>query len=162
MSARKRAPARAAGRRKLSLGLPKGSLQATTAQLFELAGYNLRFPERSYYPEIDDPEVECILIRAQEMARYVEQGVLDAGITGIDWVRENGAKVKELADLAAPWPNYRTVRWLLAVKEGSPFREREGPPRQAHRDRGGRPHEGLPAQTRRLVPRSSSRMARPR
>ena len=71
--------------------LPKGSLQATTARLFELAGYNLRFPDRSYYPEIDDPEIECILIRAQEMARYVEQGVLDAGITGVDWVRENGA-----------------------------------------------------------------------
>jgi len=101
--------------------LPKGNLQATTAKLFDLAGYNLRFPERSYYPEIDDPEVECILIRAQEMARYVEQGVLDAGITGIDWVLENGARVKELADLAAPWPNYRTVRWLLAVKEGSPI-----------------------------------------
>ena len=114
--------ARKSRARRLRLGLPKGSLQATTARLFELAGYSLRFPERSYYPEIDDPEVECILIRAQEMARYVEQGVLDAGITGIDWVRENGAKVKELADLAAPWPNYRTVRWLLAVKEGSPFK----------------------------------------
>jgi ATP phosphoribosyltransferase len=114
--------ARKSRARRLRLGLPKGSLQATTAKLFELAGYNLRFPERSYYPEIDDPEIECILIRAQEMARYVEQGVLDAGITGIDWVRENGAKVKELADLAAPWPNYRTVRWLLAVKEGSHFK----------------------------------------
>ena len=106
----------------LRLGLPKGSLQDTTAKLFALAGYNIRFPSRSYYPEIDDPEIECILIRAQEMARYVEQGVLDAGITGVDWVRENGAKVKELADLVAPWPNYRTVRWLLAVKEGSPFK----------------------------------------
>jgi len=112
---------RKGAKRQLRLGLPKGSLQATTAKLFELAGYNLRFPERSYYPEIDDPEVECILIRAQEMARYVEQGVLDAGITGVDWVRENRAKVSELADLAAPWPNYRTVRWLLAVKEGSSF-----------------------------------------
>ena len=123
MKTSKRRPAqRAAGERRIRLGLPKGSLQATTAKLFELAGYNLRFPERSYYPEIDDPEIECILIRAQEMARYVEQGVLDAGITGIDWVRENRAQVRELADLAAPWPNYRTVRWLLAVKEGSPFR----------------------------------------
>lgn len=111
-----------ARRRILRLGLPKGSLQDTTARLFELAGYNIRFPSRSYYPEIDDPEMECILIRAQEMARYVEQGVLDAGITGIDWIRENGAKVKELADLKAPWPNYRTVRWQLAVKEGSKFR----------------------------------------
>jgi len=112
---------RAEGERSLRLGLPKGSLQATTARLFELAGYSLRFPERSYYPEIDDPEIECILIRAQEMARYVAQGVLDAGITGLDWVRENGVRVTELADLAAPWPNYRPVRWQLAVKEGSPF-----------------------------------------
>ncbi len=111
-----------ARKRSLRLGLPKGSLQDTTANLFKLAGYNIRFPSRSYYPEIDDPEIECILIRAQEMARYVEQGVLDAGITGIDWVKENGAKVRELADLQAPWPNYRTVRWLLAVKEGSKIR----------------------------------------
>ena len=103
----------------LRLGLPKGSLQETTAKLFTLAGYNLSFPERSYYPGIDDPEIECILIRAQEMARYTEQGVLDAGITGIDWVLENGADVEELANLEAPWRNYRTVRWLLAVKEGS-------------------------------------------
>ena len=113
----------AARKRILRLGLPKGSLQDTTARLFALAGYNIRFPSRSYYPEIDDPEIECILIRAQEMARYVEQGVIDAGITGIDWVKENGAKVKELADLKAPWPNYRTVRWLLAVKEGSKIKK---------------------------------------
>ncbi len=104
---------------RLRLGIPKGSLQDTTARLFSLAGYNLHFPSRSYYPGIDDPEIECILIRAQEMARYVEQGVLDVGITGKDWVLETGAKVRELADLEAPWPNYRTVRWLLAVKEGS-------------------------------------------
>jgi ATP phosphoribosyltransferase len=113
------------GEARLRLGLPKGSLQETTAKLFALAGYNLRIRERSYYPEIDDPEIECILIRAQEMARYTEQGVLDAGITGIDWVRENGARVRELADLRAPWPNYRTVRWLLAVKEGSEIRRVE-------------------------------------
>ncbi len=117
-SSARRAPA-TSSKKILRLGLPKGSLQDTTAKLFELAGYNIHFPSRSYYPEMDDPEIECILIRAQEMARYVEQGVLDAGITGIDWVQENGAKVKELADLKAPWPNYRTVRWLLAVKEGS-------------------------------------------
>lgn len=110
------------GEPRLRLGLPKGSLQETTTRLFGLAGYNLRIRDRSYYPEIDDPEIECILIRAQEMARYVEQGVLDAGITGIDWVRENNARVRELADLRAPWPNYRTVRWLLAVKEGSKIR----------------------------------------
>ena len=108
--------------RSLRLGLPKGSLQETTAQLFAQAGYNIRFPERSYYPNVDDPEMECILIRAQEMARYTEQGVLDAGITGIDWVLENAADVEEIADLAAPWPNYRTVRWLLAVKDSSEIR----------------------------------------
>jgi ATP phosphoribosyltransferase len=109
--------------KRLRLGLPKGSLQETTARLFEKAGYNIRFPSRSYYPEIDDPEIDCVLIRAQEIARYVEQGVLDAGITGIDWVMETRAKVKELADLEAPWPNYRPVRWLLAVKDDSKLRK---------------------------------------
>ena len=106
-------------RRVLRIGLPKGSLQATTQRLFTQAGFKLRIPERSYYPDIDDPEIECILIRAQEMARYVQQGVLDAGITGIDWTRENRARVKVLADLRAPWPNYGPVRWVVAVKEGS-------------------------------------------
>jgi ATP phosphoribosyltransferase len=108
--------------RTLRLGLPKGSLHDTTTRLFGLAGYVVRVTSRSYYPEIDDPEIECILIRAQEMARYVEQGVMDAGITGLDWVLENRAKVRELADLRAPWPNYRPVRWVLAVKEGSRVR----------------------------------------
>lgn len=107
----------------LRLGLPKGSLQETTGRLFAQAGYVLSFPSRSYYPSIDDPEIECVLIRAQEMARYVEQGVLDAGITGLDWVLEYGAKVRELADLEAPWPNYRKVRWLLAVKQGSKIKK---------------------------------------
>ena len=113
---------KASAPRRLRIGLPKGSLQETTLRLFGLAGWNVRVRERSYYPEIDDPEIECILIRAQEMARYVEHGALDCGITGIDWVLESKTKVKELADLTAPWPNYRTVRWLLAVKEGSPFK----------------------------------------
>jgi ATP phosphoribosyltransferase len=108
--------------RRLRLGLPKGSLQDTTVRLFAQAGYVLRVQARSYYPQIDDPELHCTLIRAQEMARYVEQGVMDAGITGLDWVLENRAKVKELADLRAPWPNYRPVRWVLAVKEDSRFR----------------------------------------
>jgi ATP phosphoribosyltransferase len=106
---------------KLRLGLPKGSLQETTGKLLALAGYRVNFSGRSYYPEIDDAEIDCILIRAQEMARYVEQGVMDCGITGLDWVLENRAKVKELADLKAPWPNYRPVRWVLAVKENSAF-----------------------------------------
>jgi ATP phosphoribosyltransferase len=91
--------------------------------LFARAGFVLRIPARSYYPEIDDAELECILIRPQEMARYVEQGVLDAGITGLDWVLENRAKVKELADLRAPWPNYGPVRWIVAVKNNSKIRK---------------------------------------
>jgi len=107
----------------LRLGLPKGSLQQTTHELFTRAGFQLRIPERSYYPKIDDPEIECILIRAQEMARYVDQGVLDAGITGLDWTLENRAKVKELADLKAPWPNYGPVRWVVAVKNDSKIRK---------------------------------------
>ena len=107
----------------LRLGLPKGSLQETTHQLFTRAGFQLRIPSRSYYPKIDDPEIECILIRAQEMARYVDQGVLDAGITGLDWTMENRAKVKELADLKAPWPNYGQVRWVVAVKNDSKIKK---------------------------------------
>ncbi len=107
----------------LRLGLPKGSLQETTHQLFTRAGFQLRIPSRSYYPKIDDPEIECILIRAQEMARYVDQGVLDAGITGLDWTMENRAKVKELADLKAPWPNYGPVRWVVAVKNNSKIKK---------------------------------------
>jgi ATP phosphoribosyltransferase len=106
---------------KLRIGLPKGSLQETTTSLFAKAGYDVRISGRSYYPSIDDPEIECILIRPQEMARYVGQGVLDCGITGLDWVLETGAEVEELADLRAPWPNYGPVRWILAVKDDSPF-----------------------------------------
>ena len=112
--------------RRLRLGLPKGSLQETTQKLFGLAGFDLRVESRSYYPDIDDPEIECVLIRAQEMARYVEQGVLDAGITGIDWTLENRARVHELADLQAPWPNYNPVRWVVAVKEDSRIRGPRG------------------------------------
>jgi ATP phosphoribosyltransferase len=106
---------------KIRLGLPKGSLQATTVSLFAKAGYDVRISGRSYYPSIDDPEIECILIRPQEMARYVDQGVLDCAITGHDWVLETGADVAELADLRAPWPNYGPVRWILAVKDDSEF-----------------------------------------
>jgi ATP phosphoribosyltransferase len=109
--------------RRLRLGLPKGSLQETTQELFRRAGFQLQIPSRSYYPEIDDPELDCILIRAQEIARYVDQGVLDAGITGLDWTLESRSKVKELADLRAPWPNYGPVRWVVAVKNSSRIRK---------------------------------------
>lgn len=109
--------------RKLRLALPKGSLQKTTIEVFKRAGYSIRVNDRSYYPSIDDPEIECILIRPQEMARYIEQGVMDCGITGRDWVIESGADVVELADLKAPLPNYVPVRWVLAVKEDSDFQK---------------------------------------
>lgn len=107
--------------KRLRIGIPKGSLQETTQSLFNRAGYNLRISGRSYYPDIDDAEIECILIRPQEMARYVGQGVLDCAITGLDWILETGADVAELADLKAPWPNYGVVRWVMASKEGSSF-----------------------------------------
>ena len=106
---------------RLRIGIPKGSLQETTQSLFNRAGYNLRISGRSYYPGIDDAEIECILIRPQEMARYVGQGVLDCAITGLDWILETGADVTELADLRAPWPNYGIVRWVMASKDGSVF-----------------------------------------
>jgi ATP phosphoribosyltransferase len=106
---------------RIRLGIPKGSLQETTQQLFVRAGYDLRISGRSYYPDIDDPGIQCILIRPQEMARYVGQGILDCAITGLDWILENDADVAELADLRAPWPNYGVVRWVMASKEDSPF-----------------------------------------
>jgi len=109
-------------RNRLRIGIPKGSLQDTTQKLFVRAGYDLRISGRSYYPQIDDPEIECILIRPQEMSRYVGQGILDCAITGLDWILENGVDVAELADLRAPWPNYGIVRWVLAAKADSEFR----------------------------------------
>jgi ATP phosphoribosyltransferase len=108
-------------KRQLRLGIPKGSLQDTTQKLFIRAGYDLRISGRSYYPDIDDVEIQCILIRPQEMARYVGDGILDCAITGLDWILETGADIAELADLRAPWPNYGTVRWVMAAKEDSPF-----------------------------------------
>ncbi len=105
----------------LRFGFPKGSLQNNTAALFERAGYRMSFPERSLFPSIDDEDYECVLIRAQEMARYVENGVLDAGITGKDWIVENKAKVHELADLNYSKQSFRPTRWVLAVPESSPI-----------------------------------------
>jgi ATP phosphoribosyltransferase len=105
----------------LKLGLPKGSLQEATIELFRRAGYKISVSGRSYYPSIDDPSIQCMLIRAQEMARYVEQGVLDAGLTGHDWVLENDAQVREVADLVYSKSGTGKVRWVLAVPQGSPI-----------------------------------------
>jgi ATP phosphoribosyltransferase len=107
---------------KLKLGIPKGSLESATVELFRRAGYNIATSSRSYFPSIDDPEIECMLIRAQEMARYVEDAVLDAGLTGRDWVAETGATVTTLADLIYAKQSFGKVRWVLAVPEASPFR----------------------------------------
>jgi ATP phosphoribosyltransferase len=109
--------------RVLKLGLPAGSLQEATADLFRKAGYKITFPSRSYYPAIDDPEIHCTLIRAQEMARYVRDGSLDCGLTGHDWVVENGAvgAVTELAELVFSKVSRRPVRWVLAVPNDSPI-----------------------------------------
>ncbi len=104
----------------LNLGIPSGSLQNACADLFEQAGYRISFPSRSYYPEIDDPEIDCLLVRAQEMARYVEQGVLDAGITGHDWVLETGADVEELGEFVFSKVSRRPSRWVLCVPNDSP------------------------------------------
>jgi ATP phosphoribosyltransferase len=106
---------------KLKLGLPKGSLETATIDLFRRAGYNITTSTRSYFPAIDDPEIECMLIRAQEMARYVEDGILDAGLTGRDWVEESEAKVEAIADLVYAKQSFGKVRWVLAVPETSPF-----------------------------------------
>ncbi|MDE0039546.1 MAG: ATP phosphoribosyltransferase [Gammaproteobacteria bacterium] len=104
----------------LNLGIPSGSLRNACADLFEQAGYRISFPNRSYYPEIDDPEIDCLLVRAQEMARYVEQGVLDAGITGHDWVLETGADVEELGEFVFSKVSRRPSRWVLCVPNDSP------------------------------------------
>lgn len=105
---------------KLKLGIPKGSLETATVDLFRRAGFNISVSSRSYFPGIDDPEIECMLIRAQEMARYVEDGVLDAGLTGRDWVMENDAQVEVVADLIYAKQSFGKVRWVLAVPESSP------------------------------------------
>ncbi len=101
----------------LRLGLPKGSLQDSTLQLFARAGWRITVNSRSYFPAIDDTEIACMLVRAQEMARYVESGALDAGITGRDWVLETGADVAEVAEMLYSKVSLRPVRWVLAVPE---------------------------------------------
>lgn len=107
--------------RLLKLGIPAGSLQEATAELFRRAGYKITFAGRSYYPSIDDPEIHCTLIRAQEIPRYVEDGSLDCGLTGYDWIRENDAQVVELAELLFSKVSRRPVRWVLAVPADSPI-----------------------------------------
>ena len=110
---------------KLKLGLPKGSLENATIELFRKAGFNITTSSRSYFPAIDDPDIDCMLIRAQEMARYVEDGVLDAGLTGRDWVEENEAKVVTITDLIYAKQSFGRVRWVLAAPEASPFKRVE-------------------------------------
>jgi len=106
---------------KLKLGIPKGSLQDSTIKIFKEAGYDIRVRERNYYPSVDDPELECMLIRAQEMARYVEGGELDCGLTGLDWIRENRADVVEVCELIYAKQSFKPIKWVLAVKEDSPY-----------------------------------------
>jgi ATP phosphoribosyltransferase len=110
---------------KLRLGIPKGSLQDATIALFERAGWRIYANGRSYFPSIDDAEIECMLIRAQEMARYVEKGVLDAGLTGIDWVVESALEVKNVASLVYSKQSRQKVRWVLAVPEDSAYQKAE-------------------------------------
>ncbi len=105
----------------LRLGIPAGSLQEAAVELFRRAGYRISFGSRSYFPTIDDEEIECLLIRAQEIARYVSDGVLDAGLTGYDWIVETGAEVIELAELVFSKVSRRPVRWVLCVPENSPI-----------------------------------------
>jgi len=113
---------------KLKLGLPKGSLQDATIQLFQRAGFNIYASSRSYFPSIDDPEIECMLIRAQEMARYVSTGMLDAGLTGLDWIAEHEAgdgvtgAIEPIADLVYAKQSFGKVRWVLAAPEDSDIR----------------------------------------
>ncbi len=111
-----------AGPRRLRIGLPKGSLQEATTKLFERAGFKVLISSRSYSPSIDDPELEPMLLRAQEMSRYVEQGVLDCGITGHDWILENGSTVERVAELLYAKQTSHPVRWVLAVANSSPIR----------------------------------------
>ena len=103
----------------LKLGIPKGSLENATIDLFRRAGFQITVNSRSYFPAIDDPNIECMLIRAQEMARYVEDGVLDAGLTGQDWIAESEADVQSVADLVYAKQSFGRVRWVLAVPESS-------------------------------------------
>jgi ATP phosphoribosyltransferase len=111
---------------KLRIGIPKGSLQESTLRLFRNAGYTIKLAERSYVPVIDDPELEGLVIRAQEMGRYVENGILDMGITGLDWVLEQNSKVREVARLRYSKVGFKGVKWVVAVPNDSPIRDIKG------------------------------------
>jgi len=104
---------------KIVLGIPKGSLEQSTVDMFAKAGYAISISSRSYYPTIDDPEIDCVLIRAQEMARYVQEGILDCGLTGKDWIVESGADVAEVCELVYGKVGRKPLRWVLAVPENS-------------------------------------------
>ncbi|NQT06398.1 MAG: ATP phosphoribosyltransferase [Candidatus Omnitrophica bacterium] len=104
---------------KLKLGIPKGSLQESTIKMFKKAGFDIKISERSYMPYIDDPDIDPILLRAQEMSEYVENGTLDCGITGNDWIMEKGSKVQKVAELVYAKRGIQPVRWVLAVRAGS-------------------------------------------
>jgi ATP phosphoribosyltransferase len=106
---------------RLNLGIPNGSLQESTVELFAKAGWRISIGSRSYFPGIDDPEIECMLVRAQEMPRYVESGALDAGLTGKDWIIETGAEVEQVGELVYSKTGLGRVRWVLAVAEDSPM-----------------------------------------
>jgi ATP phosphoribosyltransferase len=112
----------------LKLGIPKGSLEQSTIELFGRAGWRITTSGRSYFPSIDDPEIRCSLMRPQEMSRYIEAGVLDGGVTGRDWIEENGSQVEVLCDLVYSKVSLQGTRWVLVVREESPVRE----PRDLH------------------------------
>lgn len=107
----------------LTLGLPKGSLQEATFKIFQMAGFKIDVEERSYFPSIDDKEIQLVLVRAQEMSRYVEEGVLDCGITGEDWIRENASHVVRVAELVYAKRTLKPVRWVIAVRDKSKIKK---------------------------------------
>jgi len=108
---------------KIKLGIPKGSLQETTLSMFKKAGFNIRITDRSYRPSIDDEEIECMLIRAQEMSRYVEDGILDCGLTGSDWIEDNSSKIEKVQNLIYAKQGLNPVRWVIAVPNNSKIKK---------------------------------------
>ena len=109
----------------LKLGIPKGSLENATIDLFKKAGWRITYDSRSYFPDIDDPEISCALVRAQEMSRYIEDGHLDLGLTGIDWILENDSDIVAVQDLVYSKVSTRQARWVLVVRDDSPVRRLE-------------------------------------